>query len=347
MAHHIDFSRGKAAFFSYKQPAWHGLGEVPTEPVTTIQEALKLGQLDYTVEIAPNIHRLPSGVEIISDNSFFTFRTDTGGILGDKLGRQYVPVQNEEALNVVEELVKYGCSIETAGALFGGAQAFICVEIPDQIKVNGSDIVKQYAIVACGHDGSMAILAYFTNTRVVCNNTLQISLKDAIQKISVRHTKSAGDKLKEAGKIMRAALDNKAAMQAAYQGMADANITQTQFFDYIGNVFFQEAEIKEMQSGKKAGEVLSTRKVNVIKDVLDYSQRGPGQAEIKGTMWQAYNAVTGYFANVKKYEAAENRMDGLLFGSAAQTMQKGLVLATNPSSIKPLRAVAAQTFSQN
>lgn len=53
MAHSLDFSRGKAAFFSYRQPAWHGLGEVPTTPITSIADALALGQLDYRVEIAP------------------------------------------------------------------------------------------------------------------------------------------------------------------------------------------------------------------------------------------------------------------------------------------------------
>lgn len=347
MAHSIDFSRGKAAFFSYRQPAWHGLGEVPTTPVRTIGEALKLGQLDYWVQIAPNVHRLPSGVEIISDNSFFTFRTDTNAVLGDKLGRQYVPVQNDESLSVVEGLVSEGCSIETAGALDGGARAFICVQLPESINVNGTDEVRQFAVVACGHDGSMGILAYFTNTRVVCNNTLQVSFRDAVQKRTIRHTSSAKGKIEEAGKLMQIAARNKETVQRGYQILADTPMLQTAFFDYVGNVFFSEAEIKEMRTGKRAQEVCSTRKLNVVRDILTYYESGIGQADIKGTAWGAYNAVTGYFSNVKKYETAADRMDGLLFESGANTMQKALVLASNPADIVPLRAVPAQAFSRN
>lgn len=354
MAHKLDFSRNKPAFFSYRVPAWHGLGEVPTEPVRTIGEALKLGQLDYTVEIAPNRHHIPDarGPEfadkvIVSNNSFFTFRTDTGGVLGDKLGCQYVPVQNVEALSVVEGLVSEGCSIETAGSLDGGARAFICVQLPESIRVNGTDEVRQFAVVACGHDGSMGILAYFTNTRVVCNNTLQVSFRDAVQKRTIRHTNSAKAKLEEAGRLMQIAARNKETVQRGYQLLADTPMIQTAFFDYVGNLFFSEAEIKEMRAGKRVGEVVSSRKLNVVRDILNYYERGVGQADIKGTAWGAYNAVTGYFSNVKQYETAAARMDGLLFESGACTMQKALVLASNPADIVPLRAVAAHSFNPN
>lgn len=347
MAHQLDFSRGTAAFFSYKQPAWHGLGQVPTAPVTTIQEALKLGQLDYTVEKYPNIHRLPTGQDITSESSFFTLRTDTNGILGDKLGAQYIPVQNAEALSVVEGLVTEGCTIQTAGALSGGARAFICVQLPESIRVNGTDEVRQFAVVACGHDGSMGILAYFSNTRVVCNNTLQASFADAVQKRSIRHTASAKGKIEEAGKLMQIAAKNKQTVQRGYQQLADTDILQQQFFDYVGNLFFSEAEIKEMRTGKKAAEVCSTRKLNVVRDVLKYYETGVGQSDIKGTMWGAYNSITGYYSNVKKYETPEARMDGLLFESGAQVMQKALTLASNPAQILPLRAVPVHTFNYN
>lgn len=45
MAHLIDNSKGFNAFVAYQAPAWHGLGEIFTEPLTTIQ-ALQRGGLD-------------------------------------------------------------------------------------------------------------------------------------------------------------------------------------------------------------------------------------------------------------------------------------------------------------
>lgn len=346
MAHLIDNSRGTAAFVSYRKPAWHGLGLTAQEKMT-FDEAFKLGQLDYNVVKAPNKHEVPGHGTIISSNSFFTYREDTGGILGDKLGKAYFPVQNHEALSVVEELISEGGIIETAGALSGGARAFICVKLPEGIKVNGTDVVEQFAVIACGHDGSLGIQAYFTNVRVVCNNTLQVSLQAAKQKHSIRHTPNAKDKLKEAAKLMGIAGKNQTEMERAYNMMAQESAEETRFFDYLGNVFFSNEEIKEITNGGRAKEVISTRKMNVVQDVIRYYNRGVGQQDIKGTMWGAYNAVTGYFSNVKTFETAEARMDSLLFESAAGTMQKAAQLAINTSEIISLRKTTISSFNQN
>jgi hypothetical protein len=75
MAHLIDNSKGFNAFVSFAAPAWHGLGTVLNSPVSTL-DALQQGGLNYNVLKLPNIHYLPNGEEIISEDSFFTVRTD-------------------------------------------------------------------------------------------------------------------------------------------------------------------------------------------------------------------------------------------------------------------------------
>lgn len=85
MAHKIDMTTGQAAFVSYQQTAWHGLGEV-FQTELTAQQALQAARLNFIVHKSPNIHRLPDGTDIISTESFFTYRDDTMGILGTKLG---------------------------------------------------------------------------------------------------------------------------------------------------------------------------------------------------------------------------------------------------------------------
>jgi hypothetical protein len=78
MAHNLNYNSrtGKYAFMSVKQKAWHGLGTI-IEDYPTSAEAIQHAGLDFEVIKRPNIHPLPSGVNIISDNSYFTFRTDT------------------------------------------------------------------------------------------------------------------------------------------------------------------------------------------------------------------------------------------------------------------------------
>ena len=348
MAHLLDFQRGTAALVSLKNEAWHGLGVI-VEDEMTVADALKLGNLDFEVAKLPNRHHLPTGEIITSDTSFFTYRTDTNFVLGDRLGKSYEVVQNAEALGVVDALVSDGgLVVETAGSLRDGCTVFMCLRMPEDIQVGGSDTVKQYLIIATGHDGNTPILAYFSNVRVVCNNTLQMSFRDATKKHSIRHTRSASDKLNEALRLMGLATKNQKIVAEQYNRMAEVKMQQNQFWNYVGNVFFSPAEIKELQSGKQASAVISTRKQNVVNSVLNFASTGIGQKEANpGSAWWAYNSVTGYFTHLAKHDNAEARMESLLFGSAADTMEKALVLAASPEKIQPLQQVAAQSFNMN
>lgn len=348
MAHLLDFQRGSAAFVSLKSTAWYGLGVI-VENEMSVADALKLGNLDFQVEKLPNRHHLPTGEIIVSDTSFFTFRTDTNFVLGDRLGKSYEVIQNAEALGVVDSLVSDGgLVVETAGSLRDGCTVFMCLRMPEDIQVGGVDTVKQYLIIATGHDGQTPILAYFSNVRVVCNNTLQMSFKDATKKHSIRHTRSASDKLNEALRLMGLATKNQKVVAEQYNRLAEIQMQQSQFWNYVGNVFFSPAEIKELQTGKRAAEVISTRKQNVVNSVLNFTATGIGQKEANpGSAWHAYNGVTGYFTHLAKHDNAEARMESLLFGSAADTMEKALVLASDPGKIQPLQQVPAQSFNLN
>lgn len=350
MAHLIDNSKGFNAFVSFAAPAWHGLGTVLNNPLSTA-DALQQGGLDYSVLKLPNIHCLPDGSEIISEDSFFTLRSDVNKVLGSRLGKDYEVMQNIEALNVVDEILQNGtASIETAGAIDEGRKVFICLKVNKDIIVGADDAVKQYVLIATSHDGSLSITAMPTNVRVVCNNTLTAALRNAQDKIKIRHTINAGARLTEAAKILKLIANNTAANEDNYNEMAGTIISKEQMFDYFGNVFCTPQEIKELQAGTNAKQVLSSRKQNILTDVLSFANRGQGQATtMQGnnfTMWSAYNAVTGY-ATRKKYSSASDRANSMLFGSAAETIESAGVLALNPTKIQPLRKVNFDNLNLN
>ena len=140
---------------------------------------------------------------------------------------------------------------------------------------------------------------------------------------------------------MGLAVKNQKVVAEEYERMAEAKLTQDQFWNYVGNVLMSPAEIKALQDGKKAAEVISTRKQNTINQVLNFAGMGVGQKEANPySSWWAYNAVTGHFTHNARHDNAEARMESLLFGSAADTMEKALVLASQPEKIQPLRAVS-------
>lgn len=373
MAHKIDHSKGQAAFISYQKPAWHGLGKVFNQDIT-IAQALNESGLDFEVLKAPNVHRIdvwngektqgldhtekemPDGskqylhrIETISENSFFTYRTDTNAVLGDKLGKQYTVYQNTDALAVVDEMLKLGkVKIETAGSVDAGRRVFVCLKLQNPIVVAGNDPVDQYVLLANGHDGSLAITAMPTNVRVVCWNTLSAALGAAKAEHKIRHTKNSADRVKEAFKIMGLLEDNSKHNTAAYNAMKHNTLFKSEFFDYIGNIFFDAEEIAALQKGDK--DALSSRKKNVIAEVLEFAEVGVGQREALGdgqpNMWYAYNAVTGYLTG-KKYKNADDRFDSLILGDSARKIAAAGDLALKPHTIRPLKATGAGLSSSS
>jgi phage/plasmid-like protein (TIGR03299 family) len=286
MAHQIDHSKGKAAFISYQAPAWHGLGKVFNQEIS-IEQALQESGLDFHVDKLPNIHRLPSGLDIVSDSSFFTVRTDVQKVLGTRLGPDYTVYQNMEALDIVDELLNTGkLIIETVGAIDEGRKVFVCMKFNEPIIVGGSDVVYQYLLLVNSHDGSLAITAMLTNVRVVCANTLAAALGGAKGAHKIRHTRNAADRVKEAFTIMGLLEDTAKLNTAAYNAMQANSLTKQEFFDYIGNIFITPEEIAGLQKGNK--DVLSTRKQNTIAEVLQFANTGIGQVEALGdslNMW--------------------------------------------------------------
>mgnify|MGYP003339670463 FL=1 len=168
--------------------------------------------------------------------------------------------------------------------------------------------------------------------------------------VKVRHTSNASSRLQEAIKIMGMIADNTSINTDAYNKMAQTIISKEQMFNYFGNIFMTPAEIGALQSGQKATEVLSTRKQNILTDVLSFASTGIGQSlAMKGndhTLWSAYNAVTGYVTR-KKFSSVDDRANSLLFGSSNDTIQVATDLAINPSAIKPLHKVGLGNFNFN
>lgn len=343
MAHKLDLSTGKAAFISAQKPGWHGLGKTFDRDIT-YQDALQESGTNFQVIKLPNIHRLPSGIDIVSDSSFFTMREDTGGILGTRLGSDYTVYQNTEALALVDEMLKTGrCKIETVGGIDEGRKVFICLKLNEGITVGGTDQIFSYVLLANSHDGSLAITAMPTNIRVVCNNTLSAALGGAKAAHKIRHTTNADTRVKEAFTVMGLLDDSRKANEAAYNAMKCNAIEKTDFFDYIGNIFMTGEEITELQKGNR--EALSSRKKNVIGEVLQFAETGIGQREALGdglNMWYAYNAITGYLTG-KKYSSADDRFNSLMLGDSAAKIKTAGELALNTHNIKPLKATTQKS----
>jgi phage/plasmid-like protein (TIGR03299 family) len=219
---------------------------------------------------------------------------------------------------------------ETAGALGNGERIFITAKLPDYIKVGNNDLIEKYLFLTTSHDGYGSITAAFTPIRIVCNNTLNAALKNCSNSIKIRHTSNANDRLNQAHKVLGISNQLSAQLEEIFNHWAKVRITDTEVKKLIQIAMVPNKEVlNNLQRGVQ--DELSTCFKNMCDNVFEYALTSPTQQEptTKGTLFGAYNAVTGYFQNVRNYKDDEAKFKSLLFGTAQTKAQKAFDLCND------------------
>jgi len=333
MAHNLNFNNrtGKYSFFSVKEKAWHNLGQIVQDQPTS-EEAIKFAGLDYEVEKSPlftkgaGIIESTNGIEITDSelevpNYFANIRTDNNTVLG-VVGKDYQIVQNREAFSFFDAIVggNNGILYETAGALGNGERIFITAKLPDYIRVgNGDDITEKYIFLTTSHDGSGSITAAFTPVRIVCQNTLNASLRNMSNVVRIRHTAGAKQRLEDAHKVMGLANKLSTELESTFNHWAKITVGDNEMKKLIQLALCPNKEtLNHLQKG--SFDDLSTVFKNTVDDAFAYAMISESQQTetTKGTLFGAYNAVTGYFQNVRNYKNNEAKLQSIVLGGTAQ-----------------------------
>lgn len=334
MAHNLNYNErtGKYSFFSVQQKAWHNLGQV-ISGYPTSAEAIKYAGLDYDIRKKPNIHRISPDLETVSDTSFFTYRTDTNQVLGDKIGADYHVIQNRDAFAFFDAIVggEDGILYETAGALGNGERIFITAKLPDYIRVgNGDDITEKYIFLTTSHDGTGSITAAFTPVRIVCQNTLNAAFGNMSNVVRIRHTSGAKQRLENAHKVMGLANKLSTQLEGIFNQWSKLRISDAEVKKLIQLALCPNKEtLDALKTG--AEDELSTIFKNTVDDAFAYAMIADTQQMVttKGTVFGAYNAVTGYYQNVRNYKDDESKLQSIVMGGTAQAKaQRAFELCT-------------------
>lgn len=331
MSHNIHLNENSRthSFFSVKEKAWHGLGQI-VQQAPTSGEAIGLAGLDYQVVKTPvktapfdlRIEDVGVGItvqEMVVPNHFATVRTDSMQPLGI-VGKDYHIVQNKEAFSFFDAVARqYQVSYETAEALGRGERIFITAKLPGHIRVGDDDLIEKYIFLTNSHDGSGSITAAFTPVRIVCQNTLNAAMGNLSGAVRIRHTANAKERLLQAHKIMGLAQKITHQKEELFNHWAKVRISDKQLKRLIEMAMASNSEtLGNLMDGKT--DLLSSQYLNTVEDVYEYALSDPSQnlATTAGTVFGAYNAVTGYFQNRRKYDDQEAKMKSVLFGGTAQ-----------------------------
>ena len=328
MAHNINEANGKHSFFSVNEKAWHGLGQI-VDQYPTSAEAIKYAGLDYEVIKSPlftwqrdetvgDNGEIIEGSQMPVPHHFATVRTDNHAVLG-VVGKDYEIVQNVNAFEFFDAIVGGGDGIlyETAGALGKGERIFITAKLPGYLRVGKQDMIEQYLLLTTSHDGFGSITAAFTPVRVVCQNTLNAAMRNHSNSIKIRHTASANDRLKQAHKLMGISSNLGSELEGLLNNWAHIKITDKEVKRLIQIAMSPNKEVlKNLAQGKV--EELSTTYTNIVDNVYEYALGSPTQQmeTTAGTIFGAYNAITGYFQNVRTFKDGEAKFKSIMDDTA-------------------------------
>lgn len=311
---------------------WHGLG-VKVDGNKSPKEMLKAAGLDWKVERRPIYHgttkktKPDEGMTVYDEiNGFAALVRDKDNAVFDIVGSQYKPVQNEQAFEFFNEFIKAGkAKMETAGSLRGGRYVWGLANLNASFKLRGDDVVKGYLLCCCPHEQGKSMIFKFTPVRVVCNNTLTLSLREASSKTA------QGKQLNEYRRTHRSEFDDLAIEMAKDQlGIArdqlgefeknarklqSIKMTTEKTLRILLPVFSAGSDIKKVLADfdKEA-----SPKVKILMDVLSHA---PGAQP--DNAWGVLNAAT-YYADHIASRSADKRLANAWLGKTAS--QKEAVL---------------------
>jgi phage/plasmid-like protein (TIGR03299 family) len=282
MSHLLEQYGDMASFASLREPAWHGLGTILSDEVTTVEmlQAAHLANWNVRLEDVVLPGRSHRDYFAVTRTSPFDGDNDVLGIVGER----YKVVQNEELFSFADNLLDGG-RWETAGSIKNGTVVFgsLALDRETVLDPNGvSDKINSYMLVHTSHDGSLSVQASITPVRVVCQNTLNMALSGVKQSYKIRHTQTVQGKVQAAREALGIAHKYLDAFDIEAQELFAQSITDKQFFDIITAVY------PKPEADTKGSMTKWENKIDVLNDI--YS--GPTSVGIKGTAWGAYNTLT-------------------------------------------------------
>jgi len=281
---------------------WHGLGTEVSNDLTPIQMMQKAG-VDWEVEQQKIVTE--TGIEI--DDKVALVRTSDNTLL-DVTGKDWKPVQNEEAFTFFSEFVAAGdMEMHTAGSLREGRNVWALAKVKESFDVFGEDRVDSYLLFSNPHQYGKAVDVRFTPIRVVCHNTLTFSLQNASKNsVKVGHrTAFDADTVKE---TLGLASEKFAKYKEMAQFLGSRKVTAESLIQYYNDVFPTTSRKEE-----KTPVVVYDDMSKAAKMCYDALEVQPGAEFAAGTWWQAFNSVT-YYTDHLQGRNSENRLHNQWFG---------------------------------
>ena len=299
---------------------WHGLGTRVSNDIS-VDDMLRESGLDWKVISVPvygelNGERIESNYEMLvrgTDQKVLTMITD-----------KWNPVQNLEAFEFFREFVDAGSmEMHTAGSLQDGKWVWVLAKVSDTFELFGGDRVDSYLLFSNPHIYGRAVEVRFTPIRVVCNNTLNLSLgQKTDNKIRLNHRSTFDPEL------VKETLGIASEKMAKYKEMAQFLGTKS-YKPQIVAEYFKEVFPGYSKKTDEKPQNLTQVQIDALglsrnaKGALELVETQPGANFAPGSWWNAYNAVS-YMTDHVIGRSQESRLTSSWYGLNKSVKVKAL-----------------------
>jgi len=282
---------------------WHGLGvEVPGD--LSPKQMMQKADLDWRVESVPT--KAFFDTDIIDTGTNCLLRESDHKVLAPMIGSDWEPVQNSEAFNFFNEFCAAGdMEMHTAGSLMGGKMVWVLAKIKESFDVLGKDQVDNYMLFSNPHQYGKSVNVRMTPIRVVCNNTLTMSLSGRSKnEVKLNHRRAFEPDMVKSQ--MGLAHDKFEQYKEFANFLASKKASQSNVIQFLNTVF--------PHAGGKSREVKKYEELsNNAKQTFDVLETQPGAELAPGTWWNAINAVT-FMTDHKLGRTADSRLTSAWYG---------------------------------
>ena len=259
---------------------WHGLGTKVSNDLTPGQ-MLEVAGLNWEVDEVDSYVKY-KGQNIPTGQKCLVRSTDSRILT--TVGQGWHPVQNQEAFEFFNEFVAAGeMEMHTAGSLKDGQMVWALAKTKESFELFNGDVTDNYFLFTNPHQFGKSINIRMTPIRVVCNNTLTLSLSQESDKmVTVNHRKAFDpDMVKEQMGIAREKMEQYKSMA---EFLGNKRYTADNVIQYFNEVFGAPAKEKENNVIP-----FTSRNAKLAYENLDVQ---PGANFAQGTWWTAFNSVT-------------------------------------------------------
>lgn len=294
---------------------WHGLGvQVPSD-LAPAQMLDKAG-LDWTVEKVPAFADIQGKKTSVGWSALV--RSSDSSVLS-VVSNDWNPVQNHEAFEFFHEYCAAGdMEMHTAGSLRDGQIVWALAKVKESFELFKGDQVDSYMLFTNPHKFGQSIDVRFTPIRVVCNNTLTLSLNQKADRVVKKSHRTIFDPA-EVKEQLGIATDKLAKYKEMAQFLGSKRYNDESIKDYFNRIFPVLAYNKEKGPQRKEVSKSAARALEVI-------NTQPGAEYARGSWWQAFNAVT-YLTDHEIGRSTDSRLTSAWFGANKNLKIKALETA--------------------